>query len=325
MPAFRLPFELELHILELATPPRVSKSVHRRVYGLRQIALVHRSFTKWAHVKLHEQFLFTFRGRAGEQERLQERLTAGFGSPSLRMLSRLYLDTRAWCEDAKWKLDRFDDPYNSSSESQSHARPTEHAADQDDDALSGPWSPYDVLRPWLPAVKSVWLFTPYSLEAAGPFPLCTGTEYLEIDEHAWGDEHWPDLCLAAPANLTSLVLRSVDLQDSVPSLPNLRTLVLIRSSFWLDYPEVPTALLSIDVFESIASDLACHPNDLAFFQPFARTARFYQTTCPDPAKLGYCHGASPPTAPSRLETCTFTWLTAAPVPASSPDPLATLR
>ncbi|POY75014.1 hypothetical protein BMF94_1990 [Rhodotorula taiwanensis] len=61
MPAFRLPLELELHILDLATPHRLLPSLKRRVKFLRKIALVHRSFTAWAQARLREQFVFTYR------------------------------------------------------------------------------------------------------------------------------------------------------------------------------------------------------------------------------------------------------------------------
>lgn len=53
MPVYRLPLELELHILELATPPLLLDRIRQRVKFLRQVALVHRSFTKWAQDKLH--------------------------------------------------------------------------------------------------------------------------------------------------------------------------------------------------------------------------------------------------------------------------------
>lgn len=61
MPPYRLPFELELYILELATPPALLPSLKRRVDFLLVIALVHRSFTAWAQARLREQFVFTYR------------------------------------------------------------------------------------------------------------------------------------------------------------------------------------------------------------------------------------------------------------------------
>ncbi|GAA5982759.1 hypothetical protein JCM10908_006774 [Rhodotorula pacifica] len=90
MMAYRLPLELELHILKLATLPLEMDSLHDRVDFLCQIALVHRSVTKWAQEKLHHQFLYTYRPRPGEHDRLKERLEAGFGQG--RTLARLFLD-----------------------------------------------------------------------------------------------------------------------------------------------------------------------------------------------------------------------------------------
>lgn len=111
------------------------------------------------------------------------------------------------------------------------------------------------------------------------------------------------------------------------SLPNLRALVLIRCCIWFLYPELSTTLPDLDVFESIASKPALHPNDLAFLRPIARTAHFYQTICPDPTVHGWFDvDQLPPATEPRLKRCSFTWLEASPAPSdSSPDPLVTLR
>lgn len=51
---------------------------------------MHRSLTAWAQDRLHDQFLYTYRGRSDEYDRLETRLEAGFGRD--RSIRRLYLD-----------------------------------------------------------------------------------------------------------------------------------------------------------------------------------------------------------------------------------------
>ena len=87
---YRLPLELELTILEFAAPPLAIDSLHDRVAFLINVSLAHRFFTAWAQERLHDQFLYTYRPRSNEHERLKMRLEAGFGRD--RPLRRLYLD-----------------------------------------------------------------------------------------------------------------------------------------------------------------------------------------------------------------------------------------
>ena len=87
---YRLPLELELCILELAAPPLDIDSLPRRVDFFIKISLAHRSLTAWAQDRLRDQFLYTYRPRKDEHERLKKRLEAGFGRE--RPLRRLYLD-----------------------------------------------------------------------------------------------------------------------------------------------------------------------------------------------------------------------------------------
>ena len=87
---YRLPLELELIILTLAAPALEMDSLHARVDFFIEISLVHRSLTAWAQDKLHDQFLYTYRPRVDEYERLKKRFEAGFGRD--RPLRRLYLD-----------------------------------------------------------------------------------------------------------------------------------------------------------------------------------------------------------------------------------------
>jgi hypothetical protein len=86
----KLPIELELAILELATPPLAIDRLHDRVKFFLNASLVHRSLTAWAQDKLRDQFLYTYRRRPDEHERLQTRFEAGSGRD--RPLRRLYLD-----------------------------------------------------------------------------------------------------------------------------------------------------------------------------------------------------------------------------------------
>lgn len=86
----RLPLELELYILELATPPLAIDSLHERVDYFINVSLVHRSLTAWAQEHLHDQFSYTYRRRSDEHERFKTRFEAGFGRD--RPLRRLYLD-----------------------------------------------------------------------------------------------------------------------------------------------------------------------------------------------------------------------------------------
>ena len=90
MMRYRLPLELELTILELATPSRAIDSLHDRVNFFIRISLVHRSLTAWAQERPHDQFLYTYRSQADEHERLKARFEAGFSRD--RSLRRLYLD-----------------------------------------------------------------------------------------------------------------------------------------------------------------------------------------------------------------------------------------
>lgn len=83
---YRLPFELELTVLELAAPALEYDSLYDRVDFFSRISLVHRSLTAWAQDKLRDQFLYTYRPREDEYERLE----AGFGRD--RLLRRPYLD-----------------------------------------------------------------------------------------------------------------------------------------------------------------------------------------------------------------------------------------
>ena len=85
---YRLPLELELTILELAAPPLVKPRLHDRVDFFINVSLVHRSLTAWAQERLHYQFLYTYRRRSDEYERLETRLEAGFGRD--RSIRRLY-------------------------------------------------------------------------------------------------------------------------------------------------------------------------------------------------------------------------------------------
>lgn len=87
---YRLLLELELMILDLAAPPLAIDSLHDRVDYFIKISLVHRSLTAWAQDRLRDQFLYTYRPRPDEYERLKLRFEAGFGRD--RPLHRLYLD-----------------------------------------------------------------------------------------------------------------------------------------------------------------------------------------------------------------------------------------
>ena len=87
---YRLPLELELTILELVAPPLAIDSLHDRVDFFINVSLVHRSLTAWAQERLHYQFLYTYRRRSDEYERLETRLEAGFGRD--RSIRRLFLD-----------------------------------------------------------------------------------------------------------------------------------------------------------------------------------------------------------------------------------------
>ena len=75
---YRLPLELELTILEFAAPPLAFDCLHDRVAFLINVSLAHRFFTAWAQERLHDQFLYTYRPRSNEHERLKMRLEAGF-------------------------------------------------------------------------------------------------------------------------------------------------------------------------------------------------------------------------------------------------------
>ncbi|GAA5954001.1 hypothetical protein JCM8115_003280 [Rhodotorula mucilaginosa] len=90
MMRYRLPLELELMILELAAPPLAIDRLHARLRFFINVSLVHRSLTAWAQERLHDQFLYTYRRRSDEHERLKARFEAGFGRD--RPLCRLYLD-----------------------------------------------------------------------------------------------------------------------------------------------------------------------------------------------------------------------------------------
>ena len=87
---YRLPLKPELSILEFAAPPLAIDTLHDRVDFFIKISLVHRSVTAWAQERLHDQFLYTYRPRPDEHERLKKRFEAGFGRD--RSLCRLYLD-----------------------------------------------------------------------------------------------------------------------------------------------------------------------------------------------------------------------------------------
>ncbi|GAA5982756.1 hypothetical protein JCM10908_006773 [Rhodotorula pacifica] len=76
MTAFRLPLELELHILKLAAPRLAMDSLADRVKFLIKVSLVHRSFTAWAQDKLAEQFVYTYSLEANDFDRLQKRRLA---------------------------------------------------------------------------------------------------------------------------------------------------------------------------------------------------------------------------------------------------------
>ncbi|GAA5982785.1 hypothetical protein JCM10908_006788 [Rhodotorula pacifica] len=95
MTAFRLPLELELHILKLATPPLAMDSLADRVKFLIKVSLVHRSFTAWAQDKLAEQFVYTYTQHKDVRERLEQRLR-GVACHGKRSINRLYLDLTRW-------------------------------------------------------------------------------------------------------------------------------------------------------------------------------------------------------------------------------------
>ena len=100
---YRLPIELELTILELAAPPLAIDHLHARVRFFNKIALVHRSFTAWAQDRLRDQFLYTYRPRPDEHERLKRRFEAGYGHD--RPLRRLYLDLTRLPKDIRERTD----------------------------------------------------------------------------------------------------------------------------------------------------------------------------------------------------------------------------
>ena len=87
---YRLPLELELAILESAAPPLAFDHLHDRVEFFINVSLVHRSLTAWAQERLRDQFLYTYKPRPDEHDRLKMRFEAGFGRD--RLLRRLYLD-----------------------------------------------------------------------------------------------------------------------------------------------------------------------------------------------------------------------------------------
>ena len=88
---YRLPLELELIVLEFAAPPLAIDCLHDRVDFFITISLVHRSITAWAQDRLRDQFLYTYKLRSDEHERLKARFEAGFAGRD-RPLRRLYLD-----------------------------------------------------------------------------------------------------------------------------------------------------------------------------------------------------------------------------------------
>ena len=87
---YRLPLELELTTLELTAPPLAIDRLHDRVAFFITVSLVHRSFTAWAQERLRDQFLYTYKPRPDEHDRLKARFEAGFGRD--RSVRRLYLN-----------------------------------------------------------------------------------------------------------------------------------------------------------------------------------------------------------------------------------------
>lgn len=87
---YRFPLELELMIPEFAAPPLAIDRLHDRVAFCIIVSLVHRSLTAWAQERLQDQFLYTYRARHDEHERLKKQVEAGFGRD--RPVRRFYLD-----------------------------------------------------------------------------------------------------------------------------------------------------------------------------------------------------------------------------------------
>ncbi|GAA5982755.1 hypothetical protein JCM10908_006772 [Rhodotorula pacifica] len=228
MTAYRLPLELEMHILELATPPLFMHCIRQRVHFLRRVSLVHRSFTTWAQDKLHEQFVFTLRGRPGEVERLEKRLGAAFGPHSPFDLTGLYLDLRAQKGRGRVALRFLNLSQPMYSDGYCHSMPidplldfNEIGAEREFEPAAGVHGSHGqnryaaVLLNFTLATQRLWILPPRTGSVATL--SCPSLNVLEMDDSNYEFGCWEDVLRSQKLpNLTTVVLRGTDIDASAP-------------------------------------------------------------------------------------------------------------
>ncbi|GAA5982784.1 hypothetical protein JCM10908_006787 [Rhodotorula pacifica] len=342
MTGYRLPLELELHILRLATPPLEMDSLHDRVDFLCKVALVYRSMTDWAQEKLHDQFLYTYKLRSDEYARLEHRLTHGGFGPT-RPICRLYLDvSRLW---------QIGDPLPTALEAetvnQSQITPGLVPAASgtslgSDDLEAGQgvqggqavfarstlpsgacWRVEPLLARCIQELEMLWLMPPY---ADVDLSDISAPRYLELNDKAFniGWNGWETLPVA---DKTTLVLRNAEL-DLMDSATICGTRKLVIDKCYTGFLNLQQRFPNLERLVCQSDMIGCRrqldklPTRIRHIH-----ALHSDVVLPDPDWTTMVKAAI--TLPN-LETFTFTWITsktdnAQDQSAGDTDPLAKLR
>ncbi|POY74934.1 hypothetical protein BMF94_1910 [Rhodotorula taiwanensis] len=226
MTRYRLPLELELHVLELALPPLRMTAVKGRVQFCLAVSLVHRSFTAWAQQHLREQFVYTYQHRHGQLRRLEKRRrdaeAAHDWKPKYVLLDLQWLDYALGLVDCRFCGMAFDyDELVTSDDERADERPRYNTNLAD-------WTGDGLVRfnasflSWLQGIPQLGLRLPHTMLDFDDIP---GVELLELATDSciepWVD---PVACPLGPGG--TLILRYFNIDTWIPPNHAVRSLVL---------------------------------------------------------------------------------------------------